>query len=383
MSPSTRQLSRLLERRKNTLDFVRFVAATLVIVSHAFTLSQGVGHERFEPFVRLTKGQAGFGGFGVAIFFIISGFLVTASFERSSHWTRYLKARFLRLYPALLVLIPLTIFVRGPLVTTLPLGKYLASPDTYGYLRVLSLYKTSYFLPGVFEANAFPFAVNGALWTLFFELIFYMMILVLGVTRLLRRWVVLAMFVANFVVRAAILVIYPRLGIEHPFLDGALNFYQRLDIYQGTLLLMFYSAGMLLYLYRDRIPLNNRGALLTLPILVLSLISGVGFNYWLATFGAYLLFYLATRQVRSLLQFGKYGDFSYGMYIFAFPVQQTLIHLFGGEMVPMINMAMAIPITLVFAAASWHFIEKPSLRLKNRPLLRLFWPRESPTHIVK
>lgn len=211
-------LERLMRRNVNRLDFIRFVAALMVIYVHSFPLGQGENVLTPEPFQVLLNLDAG--TIGVGIFFIISGFLVTASMERSRSTSTYLKARLLRIYPGLLGVVLLSMFLLGPLMTRLSLSSYFTHPDTWGYLRVLALVKTSYFLPGVFETNVFPYAVNGSLWTLFFETAFYLFVLGLFWIRGIKPGIVILMFAAIFSARFFLFRLYPLLGVQVGLFDS-------------------------------------------------------------------------------------------------------------------------------------------------------------------
>jgi peptidoglycan/LPS O-acetylase OafA/YrhL len=114
--------------------------------------------------------------------------------------------------------------------------------------------------------------------------------------------------------------------------------------------------------------MKPRYVVIGLFFLFISLFIGLQlFTLWVPTFGAYILFYLVSLQRSPFKQFGRFGDFSYGLYIYAFPVQQSLAQLAGGNIQPMLNLALALPITLILAALSWHVVEKPALRLKHVP----------------
>jgi peptidoglycan/LPS O-acetylase OafA/YrhL len=159
-------LERFASGRSNNFDFLRFLAATLVIFSHSFSFSTASG---WEPLLTLTRGQSTLGGVGLGIFFVVSGFLVTQSFENSRSIARFLKARVLRIFPALAVVVCLSVFLLGPLLTSLSLGAYLSNSATYNYLSQLLLDPSHYSLPGVFGSNVQGSLFNGPLWTLSFE----------------------------------------------------------------------------------------------------------------------------------------------------------------------------------------------------------------------
>ncbi|HEX4191588.1 MAG TPA: acyltransferase family protein, partial [Stellaceae bacterium] len=173
-------------RRENNFDALRLLAALAVILSHAFLIAQGT--EKNDPLNWLTGNQCMLGLTGVFVFFAVSGFLVTQSFEQTRSPLRYLMKRVLRIFPAYLVCLVLTAFVLGPIVTTLSLGDYLHRPEPYRYLFYNSFFDIRvHELPGVmFVDNPVGLEVNGSLWSLGCEFDMYLMVLVLGLLRLIR-----------------------------------------------------------------------------------------------------------------------------------------------------------------------------------------------------
>jgi peptidoglycan/LPS O-acetylase OafA/YrhL len=337
--------------RENNLDILRFGAASMVVLSHSYPLSYG--SDRFDPLARLTK-TATLGSAAVWIFFVLSGFLVAASFERSRSARDYALARSLRILPGLVVVVTLTALVYGPLLTTLPIGDYLTDRATYSYIFWGVVYAAKQWnLPGVLDTgNPWGNAVNGSLWTLVYEMIFYVVVLVLGMTRRLRPWTVAAL---------VILAWYPELWIGHS------AFLQHWLAYSGDLF-RFFGAGVLLYLLRDRVPLNGRLALLATALLALSGWKGhpLSFPDTAAVVGPYLILWLAYQPHLRLPRFSRFGDFSYGIYIYAFPVEQWAAHVFSPDIRAWKVCALSYPIIVVLAALSWHVVERPSLRLRRR-----------------
>ena len=119
---------RPLTHRTNNFDFLRLLGALAVVLGHAYHL---VGAGQYTPGMLGQPVQA----LGVIIFFSISGYLITASWSRSRDVVSYTAARVLRIFPALVVVVVLSAYVLGPLVTTLPAGTYLSDPTTVDYLR--------------------------------------------------------------------------------------------------------------------------------------------------------------------------------------------------------------------------------------------------------
>src|SRR5262249_52667866 len=172
------------ERRDNNFNLFRMLAATAVLISHAYALS--LGSATAEPFV--TTLDISMGGLAVMSFFAISGFFISQSFDRKRSLMDFCVARILRIYPGLLLVLLLTVFVLGPALTTSSITKYFSDPGTFTYVpRNLSLKFLQYDLPGVFQNNPYSSAINGSLWTLFYEVACYGLVAVVGILGLTTR----------------------------------------------------------------------------------------------------------------------------------------------------------------------------------------------------
>lgn len=327
--------------RKNNFDIIRFIAASLVVFSHAYPLT--TGNNGSEPFAILTNGQMTFGELAVSIFFVISGFLITQSLDRSKDLVYYFRARVLRIFPGLIVCIALSVFVLGPFFTDISLRDYFTDINTYQYLMGISLYFVQYDLPGVFMNNTWPIAINGSIWTLWYEFTFYIFVAIIGITKKINKWIVFAIYIFN--------IIFYSLGIG--------SYYTELFLYFG--------AGMLYYLFRDRIKLSGIIAIIAFAFVLFTGRSDL-FNYTLAVFGGYLIFYLAFHPKIKFDNFGKHGDFSYGIYIYGFPVQQIMVHLFHNQLTAGVNFLLSFPFILLLAIFSWNIVEKRALKYKKIPL---------------
>jgi len=368
MDDNTARIERLMQRDKNSMDFVRWLVAVMVIFSHAYPLTLGAENRQDDPTVILTNGQFTTGMMGVAMIFVISGFFVTASLLRSRDWSKFVKARALRIFPGLLVVVLLSMFVLGPLVTSLPLTEYFTHPDTYNYLKVMFLAKTAYFLPGVFDTNVFQDAVNGSLWTLFFSFSFYMMLAVmflLGILR--RRALILAGALSLMFIRGSLLFIYPNTGMDISIMEQLNAFWTIPSIYYGSQLLMYFLTGVSFFMYKEYVVLTRRWMLIILATAPLAVFAHL-WEIWMVTAGTYIMFYFATSERSPLQNWAKYGDYSYGVYIFGFPIQQTVTYLAGGTMDPMANFFISLPIVCAISLASWRWVEKPALRLRKVPI---------------
>src|SRR5690348_8134904 len=132
-------ISEMLGSRKNNFDFIRFLGSVLILFSHSFPLALGTGNKGWM--FLLTNGQASLGNIAFYTFFIMSGFLITQSYDRSKDIVKFFQARILRIIPALIVVILMSTFIVGAIITDLSLIKYFSNINTYKYLASISLFK--------------------------------------------------------------------------------------------------------------------------------------------------------------------------------------------------------------------------------------------------
>jgi peptidoglycan/LPS O-acetylase OafA/YrhL len=341
----------------NNFDALRLAAALAVVVAHAFPLSHGACDREFLYW--FSGGRVNLGSLAVAVFFVISGFLVTKSQETSPTLRAFLMRRVLRIFPGLAVVVVLTAFVLGPLVSALPPAEYFSRFDTYFYLRTLSLRSVQFTLPGVFADNPNPLNVNGSLWTLWHEFVCYLVVFAFGALGPLRWQRFLLLGSASLVTRVLFDYV-PSLTA----LDAFWN-YRHLSIFCG-----YFCAGALLYLLRSRIPLRGTLAGLSFLMLVLAAYAG-NFDLVFAVAGSYLTIFLAFARWPAFADVGKYGDLSYGIFIYGYPIQQTVARwlLPTGEWWQ--NLFWSLPPTFLCAFISWRWVERPALlwgRARERPV---------------
>jgi peptidoglycan/LPS O-acetylase OafA/YrhL len=325
-----------------------------VIFSHAFLLSEG--SEAGEPLRRLT-GQTILGIIGVFVFFVVSGFLVTQSWEATDSPWRFAAKRALRIWPGLALCIVLCALVLGPLVTRLPPGDYLRAGGTWDFVvQNLALNVEHNKLPGVqFTGfDAFGAIVDGPLWSLPCEVVMYAMVLALGAARLLRLPVLLVLLA---------------LGVARLWFDAAINhFAQDLGFLprfsaDTSWLLAFFVIGMILYKLRGRPIFDGRIALAALAGLIASAALGQ-LVLLFPLFGGYLVLYLAQAPWLPPLPAARFGDLSYGLYIYGWPVEQTLLYASGGALAWWQLFPAALAVSAALAFFSWHLVEKRALRWK-------------------
>lgn len=341
-----------MRHRENNFDFLRLLAALLVLVSHQFALSG-----RHEPLTPIGS----WGGTGVLIFFAISGFLIAGSWSHDPHLGRFLVRRSLRIWPGLAVALVLIALVLGPLVSSLDAHAYYRSPVTWNYFNQLGLWKFESMLPGVFASNPVPQSANGSLWTIPIEVRCYLVLAFLGMLGLMRKSWLLPIAFVGFAIWFFFLF---RLGYEWPI---------RTQLQMGVVFFCAASMYQLRGLWEGR-------RLITWAC-VLAAVGALWFGGWqevAATLGVPLVVVLAgTGSTPVLRRAGRYGDISYGLYIYAFPVQQTWVWLGGADLPMAVGVMGCTLITGVLAWLSWVWVERPALRLK--PTARGF---QSPARLV-
>lgn len=341
--------------RDNAFDVLRLLAAALVLVSHCFALTG-----RSDPLA--DAGGGTMGELGVLMFFAMSGFLVSQSWDAVPRVVPFALKRALRLLPALVVVAFAAAFVLGPIVSSMTLGDYLTQARPYTYaLRTSVLVTVHGVLPGVFTDNPVPDGVNGSLWTLPVEASAYVGVVLFGLAGILRRRVVLALLLglalASFAPGIELAARLAGSGGGSSTVSG--------DFPLVVRLLVAFLAGMTIHAWRDRLPLRYAGVV---PLAVLWVLSWDG--GWLPVtsvlFVAYTVLVLAFRLPSGLKHLTRPGDVSYGLYIYAFPLQQLAVHAWTG-LRPAEMLAIVIVPLYLLAWASWTLIERRALALKPRP----------------
>jgi len=338
--------------RANNFDALRLFAAISVIFSHSFLIAEGTQNR--EWLILLTGNQCILGLTGVFIFFAISGFLVTQSFEQTPNRLHFLAKRALRIFPGLFVATLLSAFILGPLVTTLPLGAYLSRAEPYSYVLGNTLLdQTVHELPGVrFVDNPVGLEINGSLWTLRYEFVMYLMVLILGVLR-----------------RVKVRTLLPLLGFGMVCLySNMLDEFEKwgwfFQVFSGWgWLVGFFAAGMILYKLRHTGVFDGRVALLALAGLALS-VPLRQFITFFPLFGCYLALWLALNPHLPVIPAARFGDLSYGLYIYGWPVEEAVMWISGGRAPWWQVFLVALPAASAMAFLSWHLVERPMLRLK-------------------
>ncbi len=329
-------------RFSNNFDLLRFAAAAAIIVTHAYVLSVGYPNiQLYDPI--LLMGQA-----ALAVFFVISGYLIPVSWESTASLPRFAWKRFLRIVPALVPAVFITLFVIGPLMTSFPPAEYYSA-----LFSLEGIFSAPFFenggVIGLFQDN--PVAlVNGSLWVIPVEIAMYGVIAVLGLAGLLRRR-------GAIIGLAAINILLWMAWFDDP----------RASKIRFTL---YFLIGAYFSLHRRQVtyrPLIAGILLLVLGLSVLTpcpLVAGV-------ICIPYLVLYAAHIRIPLLNTFGRAGDFSYGMYIYHYPILQALILASGNSLSLPALCGLSFLLVLPLAFFSWHIIEKRALTAKNLDLADL------------
>jgi len=333
-------LSEFSRGRDNNLNLIRMIAATGVLISHAWAVSSGLADQ--QPLSETLRG-IDLGTISVYIFFAISGYLVARSFDRTGSLKRFWSAWVLRIFPALLVLLLVTALIIGPFLTIAEAGEFWKTAPSYIF-RNLTLFSLQQHLPGVFTDNPVGAAINIPLWTLSYELLCYFSIMLLGIAGVLKSHRLMVLALLAFLIAYAIILYYEP--------------HQRL-VSLAKLALPFIT-GVFFFVWREKIPLS--------PLIGLGLfaLAAIAYNTILfqeifviaITYNVFLLAYLPGGVIR---KYNRVGDYSYGIYIYAFPIQQIVAY--QGVTEPILNIFISFPVALVCAVISWTVIEKPSLAL--------------------
>jgi peptidoglycan/LPS O-acetylase OafA/YrhL len=325
--------------RDNNLNLLRLVAALAVMVSHAWPIVLGPGTA--EPLEAATGHTLG--TMAVIVFFGLSGFLITASWHRRGDALDFAGRRLRRLLPGLVTMLLICVLVLGPLVSDLGPAAYLADSGTWRFLmRNATLMPVEPVLPGVFGSNPYP-AAAGSIWTLHYEALCYLGVLVAGSVGLLtRRGIVclLAGLAGAAVAGAAGLALHPRLD-------------------SLVMLGLPFAIGAAAWFWRAALPLSLAGSALIGAAAWLTAGTAV-YPVLLAAALVYGALWLGFAPCRWAQAWNRAGDYSYGVYVYAFPVQ-GLVQFLWVPATPGGNLALALGPVLMLAVASWHLVEKPWL----------------------
>ena len=327
-------------------DGLRLVAALAVLFTHSYAQ---LGRGQLEPLTRFTNGSTDFSELGMITFFAISGNLVTQSWFRDPSIWRFFMRRSLRIIPGLAFVIFLSFAIIGPILTTLDVADYFSRREAWTYLAKVLVFPSQYGLPGVFADNPFPTVVNGSLWSLRVEVALYCAIGVLGVVRVRGAQRTL-LAVATYC-----LAIYVVLTTGDS-VSQITFFHQAIVLFANAIPFFIGATLALTALSSERLWLVAA----TLTGLTLALESTPAFKPLLVVALPVVVIQIG-RECRCDLS--RFGDYSYGLYVWGFVVQQTVVN-YVPTLEPTSLFFVAVGPAFVMAALSWHLVEKHALRWK-------------------
>lgn len=334
--------------RVNNFDGLRLIFAGMVVVFHVGLLSQATQLSFFYKYVSST--------FAVQAFFVVSGFLVTMSYDNTRSLADYVKKRILRIAPAYIVVISVAA-VALVVMSELSAAQYFENSEWRSYVisnLLLSNFKQPT-LPGVFTGNYEP-AVNGSLWTIKLEVMFYCTVpfIVWAVRRIGYKPVLAVLFLFSVIWHGGFLYISELHGS-----DFAARLAKQLP---GQL--AFFGGGAFAY-YRTRDGLPPPSAWLAIAGVVGYALTNGLLNTLVAPICVTLIVYWAAIRIPQLWSSRRVGDFSYGLYLYHFPIAQVLIALGVFTVAPGFGMIAVCGLALLASIASWHLVEKRALKLAH------------------
>jgi peptidoglycan/LPS O-acetylase OafA/YrhL len=326
--------------RKNNFNLLRFVFASLVIVSHATELQDG---DRRREVLFSIFGSLSFAEFSVNAFFIISGYLILKSWVDKPDARVYLSSRILRIYPG---------YVAAVVICSALVAPYFSAPDFWRHFpwsaffrSVLTLHQPE--LPEVFPGTPWNY-INGSMWTISFEFKCYLLVLAAGLAGLTK---------------------FPRTWLAGALLAGFVHVLQKMGLIELRLyapyprFLMFFLSGASFFLWREKLIWSGLAAIVTAVGFAVFLCVPDLAEFAMAGLFSYSLIYVAL-HVGRLNAFNHLPDVSYGIYLYAWPINKVLYWQYPG-----MNAYLAMPLVLMLAvaagAASWYVVEKPALKLKS------------------
>ena len=320
------------------------LAATAVLVSHAYPLALGEGTP--EP-LQKTLGFT-LGSVAVWTFFSVSGYFISQSFDRCESVFDFCAARFLRIYPGLFTVLVITVVVIGPLTTSVDLASFFLNRSTYLYVpQNLTLKWLEYDLPGVFRNNPYQSIINGSLWTLFYEVACYALAAIVGTVCV--EWKSFGIFITIYVCGYLIFDFW-----------GAQAYLTNSATLRNLHEMSFpFVLGMVFFRFIDR---NNFRLWVLLAVAAVAYFSyqTLWFSECFILAWSYGVFYVGFRALPIWKEYNRVGDYSYGIYIYGFPVEQIVASIRTGCSALQLT-AWALPLTIACAVISWRLVERPAL----------------------
>lgn len=339
------KLSDLINKDNNNLDIFRLIAALMVIYGHAYAISPQEGK---SDFILNWIGFDYSGSLAVKIFFFLSGLVVTNSLMANKSVVKFFISRIFRIWPALIVTLVVSSFLLGPLITKNNISDYFSSKEVYSYIYNNVLLRTQFSLPGLFSENH-NHVVNGSLWTIPYEVGAYLILISLFMLGVMKsRAFASLLFV--------LIVVEPLLGnnLIFTWIPSANR--------EISMLAPCFAFGAMLAIWKDKITINLYSFLGVWLLFYFFRSSPVSFYFlYVAVFISIVYLSSIPALVRAKLPF----DISYGVYLWAWPVQQMVAQFFHGQGV-LANQIVSSVIAIILGVLSWYLVEKKFIRVGAR-----------------
>ncbi|MES2417965.1 MAG: acyltransferase [Bacteroidota bacterium] len=332
--------------KENGIGFMRLVLALFVVIQHSFALNNLT-----DPLTKI--GLSSFGSLGVNGFFILSGYLIAASWLNNKSFISFSWRRILRIFPAFWICLLFTSFIIAPIMASIGGNHF----DIVFLKQQLSyVYKNLFLIivqPDIanLSTNYYEHALNGSFWTLSWEFSFYILIAIAGIVGLLnkQKWIfviIMALYIFSYWASDCKCAIFLKYYVS-----------ERIAI-----LPFMFGLGALGYLFKHKIPNST----LLFIVCIIAWVLDIKYNLFIPLHPFFFLYIILWLMVNlPIKSFEKNGDYSYGIYIYHFPIIQLLLLSFNFDLNPWLLSSIAIIPTGILAYLSWHYIERPALSFKK------------------
>jgi peptidoglycan/LPS O-acetylase OafA/YrhL len=335
-----------LQSKENNFNLLRMVGALFIVLGHSILLSGSYEPLR-EAHPALIEGVEFMAYNFLHIFFVFSGLMVAMSLDRRQSLANYVAARSLRILPPLLLVSATLALAIGPVMTTATVREYFADPQTWLYVPLAGSGLFVPGLPGVFTDVTFAGRINPPTWTVRYEIIYYCglaIVWLLGLLRPARLPFVLA--------AGAAIYAYSMFDVDLRAEEGVFN--------PKVSFGMCFMVGTAIYFYRHHIPVSGW------PTLLFGLLTFVFYDTSWRQLAAILaltsaILWLGFVPKGPMLAYNRVGELSYSVYIWHWPIGQTLLSLAPGLEFYELFVPMAL-LTVAIAALSWSVVERPALQ---------------------
>lgn len=353
------------DRKSNTFDYIRIIFAVFVILSHAYPIFFGMSAH--GPITQNLLRTETLGGIAVIGFLLISGFMTTQSIMHSKNNKEFLFKRVLRIFPPLIIMLLITIFVIGPMAYEGDKANYFNESVTNYFTKNVNLLgNTSYTIDGVFTNNPYPAAINGSIWVLKHEFMAYLVLIVCALCGILKD----RKYTLGITILLVILYVFglnAKLNINCLANIGVFN-----ELGEFIKILTYFFIGSTVYLYKDKIKMSFKLFVMALIILLF----GISINitkYVLIIAMPYILMYLGTIKISSKKDIlKKIGDFTYAMFIYAFPIQQLIVYYLKDKINIWQFMGLSVGITAIVSIILTLLVDNNVKKFKKYIIPKIF-----------